>query len=55
MDRVQLQHELRVVNREAKIFTELHRDLLLDFYRLSVSRYSMVREFCILKIFFSQF
>ena len=36
--------QLRVINRNAKIYTPTHRDLFKDLLRLSVSRYSEVRK-----------
>nr|UCK81620.1 proteasome activator complex subunit 4 [Arenicola marina] len=44
VDRVQLQHELRVINRVGKAFTLTHKELFADLLRLSVSRYSEVRR-----------
>jgi hypothetical protein len=43
IDRVQLQHELRVLNRYEKVFTQLHKALFHDLFKLSISRYSEVR------------
>ncbi len=36
--------QLRTINRTAKNFTEKHRDLFHDLFRLSVSRYNDVRK-----------
>ncbi|RWS28736.1 proteasome activator complex subunit-like protein [Leptotrombidium deliense] len=43
IDRVVLQHELRLKNKVKSPFTELHRDLLQDILSLSISHYSGVR------------
>lgn len=40
---VWMMFQLRVVQKCAKIFTPLHKDLFGDLFRLSVSRYSEVR------------
>lgn len=36
--------QLRVINKAAKVFTPLHRELFKDLFRLSISRYSEVRK-----------
>ena len=36
--------QLRIINRKAKVFTALHRDLFTDLFRLSISRYGEVRK-----------
>ncbi|CAD5119000.1 DgyrCDS7656 [Dimorphilus gyrociliatus] len=41
--RAQLQHELRVLHRSERVFTTMHKGLLDDIFKLSVSRYSSVR------------
>ncbi|CAH1792986.1 unnamed protein product, partial [Owenia fusiformis] len=44
VDRCQLQHELRVVQKSNKSFTPLHLSLFEDLLRLSLSHYSEVRK-----------
>lgn len=43
VDRAQLQHEMRVLYRYQVWFTSLHRDLLMDLFKLSTNHYSEVR------------
>ncbi|ESP01603.1 hypothetical protein LOTGIDRAFT_238219, partial [Lottia gigantea] len=44
IDRIQLQHELRILHVSPKKFTSLHKEMLLDLFDLSVSHYSEVRK-----------
>ncbi|XP_074661309.1 proteasome activator complex subunit 4A-like [Tubulanus polymorphus] len=44
VDRCLLQHELRILNKNAKVMTELHRELFVNLFLLSTSRYSEVRK-----------
>lgn len=44
VDRVQLQSELRQLNKTSRAFTAHHQELLEDLFTLSISRYSEVRK-----------
>ncbi|KAL5009261.1 hypothetical protein ScPMuIL_014842 [Solemya velum] len=44
VDRIVLQHELRILNSNDRVFTEKHRELFEDMLKLSISRYSEVRK-----------
>ncbi|XP_013404552.1 proteasome activator complex subunit 4 [Lingula anatina] len=44
VDRLQLQHEWRMLNRVDKTFTDLHKEIFDDLLTLSVSRYREVRQ-----------
>ncbi|KAK8767206.1 hypothetical protein V5799_006012 [Amblyomma americanum] len=43
VDRAQLQHEMRVLSHYKSLFTDMHRNLMLDLSRLATSHYSEVR------------
>ncbi|XP_067680549.1 proteasome activator complex subunit 4-like [Haliotis asinina] len=44
VDRVQLQHELLMLNSKEKVFTSRHQDIWNDLMQLCLSRYSEVRK-----------
>ncbi|KAK3093564.1 hypothetical protein FSP39_017345 [Pinctada imbricata] len=44
VDRVVLQQELRMLHSNSRVFTELHKKILLQLYGLSLSRYGEVRK-----------